>query len=84
LGYGALLLISTTQIELLKSPTMVNNDTLKSNKEEGIRQYYTQKIDEAETQIRERSQNLKRLEAQRNELNSRGKKNERKKRGESN
>ena len=43
-----------------------------SKKEEGIRQYYVQKIEEAENQIRERTQNLKRLEAQRNELNSRG------------
>jgi len=39
-------------------------------KEEGIKEYYVQKIEETENQVREKSQNLKRLQAQRNELNS--------------
>eukprot|EP01115_Flamella_aegyptia_P010709 TRINITY_DN48020_c0_g1_i1.p1 TRINITY_DN48020_c0_g1~~TRINITY_DN48020_c0_g1_i1.p1 ORF type:complete len:405 (-),score=88.30 TRINITY_DN48020_c0_g1_i1:83-1267(-) len=39
-------------------------------KEEGIKTYYLQKIEEAEAKIREETENLRRLEAQRNELNS--------------
>ena len=38
----------------------------------GIDSYYTSKVDELEVQLREKLQNLRRLEAQRNELNSRG------------
>jgi hypothetical protein len=41
-------------------------------KEEGIKTYYLQKIEEAETKIKEETENLRRLEAQRNELNSKG------------
>jgi len=37
---------------------------------EGIRSYYLQKIEEAESKIKEETENLRRLEAQRNELNS--------------
>ena len=36
----------------------------------GITNYYQAKIDELEVIVRERTQNLRRLEAQRNELNS--------------
>lgn len=39
----------------------------------GIRAYYHNKIEALEQQILEKSQNLKRLEAQRNELNNSGK-----------
>ncbi len=38
----------------------------------GVAPYYASKIDELEALLRERSQNLRRLEAQRNELNSKG------------
>eukprot|EP00027_Filamoeba_sp_ATCC50430_P006982 CAMPEP_0168558814 /NCGR_PEP_ID=MMETSP0413-20121227/10181_1 /TAXON_ID=136452 /ORGANISM="Filamoeba nolandi, Strain NC-AS-23-1" /LENGTH=394 /DNA_ID=CAMNT_0008589981 /DNA_START=77 /DNA_END=1264 /DNA_ORIENTATION=+ len=38
--------------------------------EEGIKAYYLQKIEECEVKIREKTENLRRLEAQRNELNS--------------
>ena len=41
-------------------------------KEEGIKTYYLQKIEEAEVKIKEETENLRRLEAQRNELNSKG------------
>jgi 26S proteasome regulatory subunit T6 len=41
-------------------------------KEEGIKSYYLQKVEEAEVLIREKTENLRRLEAQRNELNSKG------------
>ncbi len=39
---------------------------------EGIRSYYTSKIDELEIVLSEKTQDLRRLEAQRNELNSKG------------
>ncbi len=42
-------------------------------KQDGIRPYYLQKIEESEVRIREETENLRRLEAQRNELNSKGK-----------
>ena len=38
----------------------------------GIRSYYLSKIDELQTQTQAKQHNLRRLEAQRNELNSRG------------
>ncbi len=38
-----------------------------------IKTYYQQKIEEGEVKIREETENLRRLEAQRNELNSKGK-----------
>lgn len=38
--------------------------------EEGIKAYYLQKIEDCEVKIREKTENLRRLEAQRNELNS--------------
>lgn len=42
----------------------------KAKGHEGIKPYYTQKIEESELRISERSQNLRRLEAQRNALNA--------------
>jgi len=39
---------------------------------EGLRQYYLQRIHELQLQVRHKTHNLQRLEAQRNELNSRG------------
>jgi 26S proteasome regulatory subunit T6 len=38
----------------------------------GVESYYQQKLDDIDLQIRERTENLQRLRAQRNELNSRG------------
>lgn len=40
---------------------------------EGLRAYYKSKIEDLEVQIRDRNQNLQRMEAQRNELNMKGK-----------
>jgi biotin carboxylase len=40
---------------------------------EGLRAYYKSKIEDLEVQIRDRTQNLQRMEAQRNELNMKGK-----------
>ncbi len=43
------------------------------SKSEGIRSYYVQKIEELRNTVAEKTQNLRRLEAQRNELNNKGK-----------
>jgi len=39
---------------------------------QGLYSYYQQKIEELEVTLREKEQNVRRLEAQRNEWNSRG------------
>lgn len=39
---------------------------------EGFRPYYIQKIEELQLIVAEKSQNLRRLQAQRNELNAKG------------
>jgi 26S proteasome regulatory subunit T6 len=44
----------------------------KSSKGEGLRQYFITKIEELELIVAEKSQNLRRLQAQRNELNAKG------------
>jgi 26S proteasome regulatory subunit T6 len=44
----------------------------KSSKGEGFRQYYITKIEELQLIVAEKSQNLRRLQAQRNELNAKG------------
>ena len=41
-------------------------------KGEGLQQYYKGKIEELELLIKDKSHNLRRLEAQRNELNTQG------------
>jgi hypothetical protein len=41
-------------------------------KGEGFRNYYIQKIEELQLIVNEKSQNLRRLQAQRNELNAKG------------
>ena len=45
---------------------------LEKGRGEGIKSYYKQKIEENEVSLAAKIQNLRRLEAQRNELNSRG------------
>jgi hypothetical protein len=39
---------------------------------DGFRSYYIQKIEELQLTVNEKSQNLRRLQAQRNELNAKG------------
>lgn len=39
---------------------------------EGLQSYYTHKIEELEVILRDKEQNVRRLEAQRNEWNSKG------------
>ena len=40
---------------------------------DGLRQYYITKIEELQLVVNEKTQNLRRLQAQRNELNAKGK-----------
>lgn len=44
-----------------------------STSKDGFRSYYIQKIEELQLIVNEKSQNLRRLQAQRNELNAKGK-----------
>lgn len=44
----------------------------KNAKGEGFKPYYIQKIEELQLIVAEKSQNLRRLQAQRNELNAKG------------
>lgn len=44
----------------------------KNAKGEGFKPYYIQKIEELQLVVAEKSQNLRRLQAQRNELNAKG------------
>ena len=44
----------------------------KQNNPSGIKAYYQAKIEAAEIEINQKTQNLRRLEAQRNALNARG------------
>lgn len=39
---------------------------------DGLRQYYVTKIEELQLTVSEKNQNLRRLQAQRNELNAKG------------
>lgn len=43
-----------------------------AKEKDGLRAYYKAKIEEYEIAVRDKTQNLRRLEAQRNELNSKG------------
>lgn len=52
---------------------MGQNPAFDENQEKGgLTTYYQSKIDELEMVVREKNQNLRRLQAQRNELNSKG------------
>jgi len=42
------------------------------NKENGVKSYFLNKIEALEQQINDKTQNIKRLEAQRNDLNNSG------------
>ncbi|CAF4187822.1 unnamed protein product [Adineta steineri] len=66
-----------TMVEVMRStPTpntlTTNAASASSDTHEGIKQYYVQKIEELQLHVAEKSQNLRRLQAKRNELNAKG------------
>lgn len=46
------------------------NQASQANSSEGLRQYYVAKVEKLQLTVTERNQNLRRLQAQRNELNA--------------
>ena len=60
--------IEKQRIELAKE----ENCSAKAKQGEGLKQYYQQHIHDLQLHVRQRSHNLNRLEAQRNDLNSKG------------
>ena len=51
---------------------MSDGDSMAISKGEGIKNYYQTKIQQLSVTLRNKKSNLRRLEAQRNELNGRG------------
>lgn len=66
--------MATVGVERKQPATVEELCTAKSGAKqgEGLRQYYLQHIHELQLNLRLKTHNLNRLEAQRNELNSRG------------
>lgn len=69
-------IMAAVGVETKRPETVVSEEMCSakgaSKQGEGLRQYYVQHIHELQLQVRQKSHNLNRLEAQRNELNSRG------------
>ena len=59
-------LYSINMVSLQRVPSFFGDET------KGIGSYYQSKVEELEVMIRDKSENLERLRAQRNELNSQG------------
>ncbi|KAL6985310.1 26S proteasome regulatory subunit 8 A [Sarracenia purpurea var. burkii] len=62
--------IVTNQPASASSSETCSSKTTSSNQGEGLRQYYLQHIHDLQLQDRQKTHNLNRLEAQRNDLNS--------------
>lgn len=62
--------IETGRNEIAKEEICSTKTMVKQG--EGLRQYYLQNIHDHQLQVRQKTHNLNRLEAQRNDLNSRG------------
>lgn len=56
-------------VEIEKMPRMEVDSEYRG---EGLKQYYITKIEELQLIVTEKTQNLRRLQAQRNELNAKG------------
>ncbi|KAL7672432.1 hypothetical protein ACOME3_007316 [Neoechinorhynchus agilis] len=57
-------------VRYLKNVIMTGSGILKKGKRDGINEYYAHRADQLQNELIERSHNLRRLEAQRDELNS--------------
>lgn len=68
--------MATVGVEMKQPESIMVDETCSAKaagkQGEGLRQYYLQHIHELQLQVRQKTHNLNRLEAQRNELNSRG------------
>jgi hypothetical protein len=65
--------MAAVEVERKQAEAAAETCSAKASKQgEGLRQYYHQHIHELQLQVRQKTHNLNRLEAQRNELNSRG------------
>ena len=67
--------MATVAMDISKPPPAASGDESAKGARgggEGLRQYYLQHIHDLQLQIRQKTHNLNRLEAQRNDLNSRG------------
>ena len=69
--------MATAAIEPIQTDTASSGETCfsktaSSKQGEGLRQYYLQHIHDLQLQVRQKTHNLNRLEAQRNDLNSKG------------
>lgn len=68
--------MATVGLETKQAESIMGEETCSAKaagkQGEGLRQYYLQHIHELQLQVRQKTHNLNRLEAQRNELNSRG------------
>ena len=64
--------VDTKQVVISGESSDLCSSGVKIRGGDGLRQYYLQHIHDLQLQVRQKKHNLNRLEAQRNDLNSRG------------